>query len=451
MQDFTRFHYKTLADVLDELDRLGLALPVSESVDILARPIRLDTCTVPNRLAVHPMEGCDSAPDGSPTDLVRRRYRRFAAGGSGLIWFEACAVVPEGRANPRQMMLTEQNVDSFARLLDELHEAAREGIGPDHRPVTILQLNHAGRYSKPEGRPAPIIAHHSQPLDPSVNLPPDYPLISDDELDRLQDDFVRVARLARRAGFDGVDVKACHGYLLGGLLAARTREGSRYGGPEYENRTRMTREIHARIADECPGLIDAARINVYDGLPRPWGWGVAEDDPTQADLEEPVRLVRDLHAQGAPCVNVTICNPYFHPHLNRPHDNTEAGRPRPPEHPLVGVHRLVDLAGRVQRSCPGVAIVGTGYSYLRQFIPQFGAGVLHAGMGEMIGLGREAFAYPDFARDIVEKGEMDPRKVCITCSLCTQIMRDGGRAGCPVRDREVYGPILRRGRAEAAE
>jgi 2,4-dienoyl-CoA reductase-like NADH-dependent reductase (Old Yellow Enzyme family) len=360
-------------------------------------------------------------------------------------------VVPEGRANPHQMMLTEQNVDEFARLLDHMHEAAHESMGTQHDPVTILQLNHAGRYSKPEGVPAPILAHHSRPLDASQNLPPDYPLITDEELDRLVEDFVRVARLAEKAGFDGVDVKACHGYLLGGLLAARTRENSRYGGPSYRNRTRMIREIHARISEDCPGLIDAARINVYDGLPRPWGWGVDAEDETVADLEEPIRLVKDLYAQDAPCINVTICNPYYHPHLNRPHDNTEAGRPQPPEHPLMGVHRLVDLAGRVQRECPGVAIVGTGYTYLRQFIPQFAAGALHAGMAEIIGLGREAFAYPDFAKDIIQKGELDPQKVCITCSMCTQIMRDGGKAGCPIRDKEVYGPILREGRAVAAK
>jgi 2,4-dienoyl-CoA reductase-like NADH-dependent reductase (Old Yellow Enzyme family) len=449
MNDFTRFHYKSLGDVLHELDRLGLSLPVSESLRVLALPIRLHGHIVPNRIAVHPMEGCDSAPDGGPTDLMRRRYRRFAAGGSGLIWFEACAVVPEGRGGPRQMMLTEGNVDDFARLLEQMRQAAHDSMGANHDPVTILQLHHAGRYSRPEGTSAPVIAHHSPPLDASIDLPPDYPLVTDEELDRLQDDFVRVAHLAERAGFDGVDVKACHGYLLSGLLAARTREDSRYGGPSYENRTRMVRDIHARIAEECPGLIDAARLNVYDRLPHQWAWGVDAEDESRADLEEPIHLVSDLEQQGAPCVNVTICNPYYHPHLNRPHDNTEAGRPQPPEHPLVGVHRLVDLAGRVQRACPGVAIVGTGYSYLRQFVPQFAAGALHAGMAEMIGLGREAFAYPDFARDIIRQGKLDPKKVCITCSLCTQIMRDGGRAGCPVRDKEVYGPILREGRNAA--
>lgn len=448
MAQFRRFHYGSVDDVLAELRQLGLEMPVCEDLSLLARPIDLGPRTAPNRLAVHPMEGCDSSPDGSPTDLVRRRYRRFAAGGSGLVWFEACAVVHEGRANPRQMMLTDANVDAFARLLDEMHAAARGTMGNDHHPVTILQLNHAGRYSRPDGRPAPILAHHNRPLDAAQGLA-DHPLVTDDELDRLQDAFVHTAKLAARAGFDGVDVKACHGYLLGGLLAAFTRTGSRYGGPAWEDRTRMTREVHARIAHECPDLIDTARINIYDGLPHPWGWGVDGLDGTVADLDEPIRLVRELHDQGAPCINVTICNPYFHPHFNRPHDNTEAGRPQPPEHPLVGVHRLASLGARVQQACPQIALIGTGYSYLRQFIPQFAAGALQAGHAQIIGLGREAFAYPDFARDLLATGRLDPSRVCITCSMCTQIMRDGGQAGCPVRDREVYGPILKEGRRRA--
>ncbi len=140
-------------------------------------------------------------------------------------------------------MLTEANADAFARLVDDMRAAARESMGPDHDPVLILQLTHAGRYSRPGERPAPVLAHHSPALDASRGLPADYPLITDEELDRLQDDFVRSARLAARVGFDGVDVKACHGYLLGGLLAAFTRSGSRYGGPAFEDRTRMVCEV----------------------------------------------------------------------------------------------------------------------------------------------------------------------------------------------------------------
>jgi len=94
-------------------------------------------------------------------------------------------------------------------------------------------------------------------------------------------------------------------------------------------------------------------------------------------------------------------------------------------------------------------VIGTGYSYLRHLMPPVAAGVLRAGWASMIGLGRQALAYPDFARDVLRDGSMDPGKVCIACSRCTQLMRDGMPAGCVVRDREVYAPLYRQGRRRA--
>ena len=79
-------------------------------------------------------------------------------------------------------------------------------------------------------------------------------------------------------------------------------------------------------------------------------------------------------------------------------------------------------------------------------MPYVGAAVLKNRMAGIIGSGRMAFAYPDFAKDILTKGKLDPNKVCIACSACTQIMRDGGTTGCVVRDNKVYGPIYRHGR-----
>lgn len=447
MSEFERFHYESLAEVQETLARLDVEMLVSDDVSVLADPLPIGPRLALNRLAVQPMEGCDCTPDGSPVELTRRRYRRFAAGGAGLIWFEACAVVPQGRGNPRQMMLTGANVGEFARLLGECCRVARMRMGPRREPIFILQLHHAGRYSAPEGRRAPILAHHSPELDRALGIPPDHQLISDEELDRLQDAFVRAAGLAARAGFDGVDVKAAHGYLLNGLLAAFTREDSRYGGPAFEDRTRMLLETHHRIASEYPELLVTARVNLYDAMPHPHGWGVDAQDRRRPDPTEPVRLARALRRQGAPCLNVTAGNPYYHPHCSRPHDGT--GKERPPEHPLAGVGRLVGLARAVQEACPDLPVIGAGYTYLRQFVPQFGAGAVASGWAAMMGLGRMALAYPDFARDIVLTGELDPRKTCVACGLCTEIMRGGGAVGCPVRDQEIYAPILRSVRAGA--
>jgi len=77
------------------------------------------------------------------------------------------------------------------------------------------------------------------------------------------------------------------------------------------------------------------------------------------------------------------------------------------------------------------------------------AGAIESGGAKLAGVGRLAFAYPDAAADLAEKGVLDPKKVCITCSSCTQIMRDGGRTGCVLRDAEVYGREYREGRQRA--
>ena len=421
----------------------GLDLPVSEDASVLAQPLAWGHLTLPNRLAAQPMEGCDAHADGSPGELTRRRYLRFAAGGAGLIWFEATAVVPEGRANPRQLWLHEGNLGVFRAMVDEARDAAAETAGA--RPVFVLQLTHSGRYSRPGGEPAPVIAHHSPVLDPQQDLPPDYPVISDEQLDVLQQAFVRSALLAADAGFDAVDLKACHRYLFNELLASHTREG-RYGG-DLEGRTRMLRETFAKVRDAAGGRVQVtSRLNAYDGIPYPYGWGVDGREPPGPDLAEPLRLLRELGELGLNAVNITGGNPYSNAYVNRPADKAISRTRTPPEHPLEGVARLLSLARDLRRGVPDVLMVGSGYSWLREYVPYFAAGAVRDGWTDIVGLGRGALAYPDFALDILREGRMHRTKACITCSGCTQIMRDGGQAGCIVRDAEVYGPIYRAGR-----
>ena len=165
-------------------------------------------------------------PRVDPVTLTYRRYERFARGGAGLLWFEATAVVEEGRANPRQLYICEENKDELKRLLDRSIEAAQQEYGQGYKPYTVVQLTHSGRYSKPEGKPAPIIVTRNPYL--GRNLPEDYPLITDDELKKLEDKFVEAACMARDIGFDAVDLKACHVYLNSEHLSAFTREGE-YG------------------------------------------------------------------------------------------------------------------------------------------------------------------------------------------------------------------------------
>jgi len=440
-----RFSFRSLEELKDEIARQGLDLPTTDDLAVLATPVRYGRLTVPNRLAVHPMEGCDGTPDGAPDELTFRRYRRFAAGGAGLIWVEATAVVPDGRANPRQLWLHEGSADGFKAMLEAARQAAVEADGC--RPVFVLQLTHSGRYSRPGGAPSPIIAHHNPILDPRHGLSPEYPLISDEELDLLQDAWARAAMLAAEAGFDAVDVKSCHRYLVSELLACHTRENSRYGGG-YENRTRLLRETVRKIRQAVGDEVEVTcRLNAYDAIDYPYGWGVDREDVSKPDLTDPLRLIGQLREMGFGGINITAGNPYFNPFVNRPADWMIANAPDPPEHPLAGVARMVGIAGQVQRAYPDLTVVGSGYSWLRQYFPHFAAAAVSRGWVSIVGLGRGAVAYPDFARDILRTGAMDRHKVCVACSSCTQIMRDGGGTGCVVRDSDVYAPILKQGRS----
>lgn len=438
-----RFRFETLQALLGKIDELELALPVETDVSPLAQGVRIGSKKTPNALAIHPMEGCDGTAEGKPSELTLRRYLRFARGGAGLLWFEATAVVPEGRGNPRQLLLSSENAPAFAALREKALAAGREVNGPRYEPFTVLQLTHSGRYSRPLDRPAPILAHHDGLLDKVQGLAADYPLISDEELDRLQECYVQAARLAYQCGFDGVDIKSCHRYLISELLAAHTRSG-RYGG-SFENRTRLLLDIVRHIREELPALALTIRLNVYDGHPYPWGWGVSREDPTCPDLSEPLRLIGLLQEAGVAAISVTAGNPYFTPHINRPFDANVLGGYIPDEHPLQGVARLIHLARRVKQTYPDLVVVGAGYSWLRHYLGYVASAVIRRGWADLVGVGREAFAYPDFARDLLTKGAMDPRRACITCSRCTQIMRDGGQTGCVLFDSKVYGPIYKGG------
>jgi 2,4-dienoyl-CoA reductase-like NADH-dependent reductase (Old Yellow Enzyme family) len=436
-----RFKFKSPQELQDKIAALGLAIPFSENLEILGRPTKYGPFSAPNSLAIHPMEGCDGTADGRPSELTIRRYDRFAGGGAGLLWGEATAIVPEARANPRQLLMIPENLADFKQLVARIHQVAKDSMGADFRPVVFIQLTHSGRYSKPKGVREPLIAHHSV-IDSKSGVTDEIPLLSDEYLDHLPEIYLSAARLAQEAGFDGVDIKACHRYLVSELLASFNREDSRYGG-SFENRTRLLLTTVEKIRQALPDLLVTSRMNFYDALPYPYGWGVAQDGSLTPDLTEPLKLLGMLKSLGYPGVNVTVGNPYYQPHFGRPYDTPIKEGSLPEEHPLEGIARFLGIARQVQEAFPDLNVIGSGYSWLRQYFPYVAAGMLEQGWATMVGVGREAFAYPDFAKDILQTGQMNPKKVCIACSACTQLMYDGGQSGCIVRDAEIYLPIYK--------
>jgi 2,4-dienoyl-CoA reductase-like NADH-dependent reductase (Old Yellow Enzyme family) len=440
MSEHSRFRLRSADDLRAEARRLGLDIPFRDDISALLEEASIGGAKVPNRLAVLPMEGADAEPSGEPSEWTRRRYRRFASGGAGLIWCEATAVRGDGRSNPSQLMITEGTLGGFARLVEEIRAAGKDEWGPGRSPLLVLQLTHSGRFSKPEGTPRPLIVQNNPHLDPLLDLLPDTPLVSDDELAAIRDDFVEAADLAASAGFDGVDVKACNGYLISETLAAHSRKDSRYGGP-FENRTRLLLEIVRHIREEAPGLLVTSRLSATDAVPFPYGFGMDPDEPERIDLSEAKALVRLLAGTGVRFVALSLGIPAWKPHFGRPFDEPVPGAVLPPERPLEGVARHLWAATEIQRSAPGIAVVGAGYSWLRALGPGVGAAMVAAGRSSAFGLGRGALAYPDFAADLAGRGRLSPRKVCTTCSLCSHLLRRQRRVGCVVRDPQFKNAV----------
>lgn len=411
-------------------------LPYTEELSVLSEKLTVGSTVFPNRLACQAMEGCDSTADGSPGELTARRYGRFAKGGAGTIWFEATAVMEEGRANSRQLYINESNLDEFKRQVEEIKSTGLKQNG--YAPIVIMQATHSGRYSKPHGSPRPLIAYNNPIFEKDAPIPKEA-IVSDEYLDRVKEALINAAALAERAGFDGVDIKCCHRYLNSELLSAYNRKG-RYGG-SLENRTRLLRESIAGASEVCgQDFIVTSRLNVYDGFKYPYGFGVSDNGSLEFDPKEPEWLIKELYGLGVRLLNITMGNPYFNPHVNRPF---AAGPYTPPEEPLSGVARVLFGTERLKKAVPGMKLICSALTYLGTAAPNVAAAFIKNGGFDIAGFGRTAFAYPDFASDIINKGGMSAGKICIACSKCTEIMRAGGTPGCVIRDSGVYMPIYK--------
>lgn len=429
--------YTSKEEFFSQKQETGSVLPYSEDTSVLSESLEICGKTFPNRLCCQAMEGCDGTADGSPDELTKRRYQRFAKGGAGLIWFEATAVMKEARANPRQLYINESNLDDFKKEVEAIKETALKENG--YEPIVIMQATHSGRYSKPEGKPAPIIAYNNPIFEKDNPISKDR-IVTDEYLDRVGEALVKGSVLAEKAGFDGVDIKCCHRYLNCELLSAFTREG-RYGGESVENRTRLLRESVQGAVQSCSkDFIVSTRLNAYDGFPYPYGFGVKNDGSLDFAPEEPIWLLGKLKESGMKLINITMGNPYFNPHVNRPFAN---GPYEDAEHPLCGVERMLEGTALLKAAHPDMKIICSALSYLGTVSPNVVASYIADGKFDFAGYGRTIFAYPDFAKDIINSGELDKNKICIACSKCTEIMRAGSTPGCVIRDKNVYMPLYK--------
>ncbi|MFO0947837.1 MAG: NADH:flavin oxidoreductase [Planctomycetota bacterium] len=448
---------KSAAAFRDRLLELGLNLPVDEHVltaaegSPMAAPLAVGPFTVGNRWCIHPMEGWDANRDGSPSELTLRRWRHFGLSGAKWIWGgEAAAVQPDGRANPHQTLATESNRQGLQRLLEELKRAHAEKFGVDDLLVG-LQLTHSGRFCRPNSKKLePRIAYHHPLLDPKFGIDPqdDSVVWTDDELERLIDQYVVAAKLARDVGFQFVDVKACHGYLLHEFLSAHSRPG-RFGG-DLEGRSRVLCSIIERIHAEIKDLAVGVRLSAFDTVPYepggngmpgrpvnhahlvpyPYGFGLNPRNPLVFDLSETITLIKRLESLGVVAVNLSCGSPYYNPHIQRPAIFPPSDGYLPPEDPLVGVARQIEAVRICKAAVPQLPTIGTGYTYLQDYLPHVAQAVVRAGWVDAVGLGRMVLSYPDLPADTLTNGRLERKRICRTFSDCTTAPRNGLPSGC---------------------
>lgn len=432
-----KFHYHSLEEVFAEQKQVGVSFPLSGDTSVLNTPFAFGKVQIHNRMGIAPMEGADSNPDGSPSEKTFEHYIRLAKGGAGIIWLEAVAIVPEGRSSPHQLLLSRETLPAFQKLTMQVKEAGIKANG--FAPYLIMQANHSGRYAKPDGVPRPIIAYR-HPIYEQHRPTDDSCIATDDYLKSLEEKFGQAALLCREAGFDAVDIKSCHGYLLAELSSAYTRPGL-YGG-SFENRFRLFINAckNAKQA-ETDNFQVVARVGIYDGYEYPYGFGVRPESGLKPDYREAIRLMKILHEEcGLQFVNITMGNPYEDTHVTRPYD---LGNYLPPEHPFEGIARMYEGCAAVKKAVPGLMVSASAPSYLRVFSPNLAAGAILNGCCDEVLFGRLSFANPEFPNEIAAAGSIDPKKVCVTCGKCGVLIRAGKLTGCVVRMPHPYLDILR--------
>jgi NADPH2 dehydrogenase len=443
---------KTAADFRAYIDSFDISLPFDETVESgvdspLAKSHVLNDKVVGNRFAMLPMEGWDGTTDGRPTELTKRRWQRFGLSGAKLIFGgEAVAVRPDGKGSPNQLLISEQTAGEIAELRKLLVQTHKEHFNNSNDLLVGLQLTHSGRLSRPHDmrHPEPKILYHHPILDQRFGVTADTEVMSDDEISHLVEDFVRAAVLAQQAGFTFIDIKHCHGYLGHEFLSAVDRPG-RYGG-SFENRTRFLQEITSGIRSKAPGLDIAVRFSAFDFLPFQRGEdGRGEPAPFNGnnypyafggggtgldiDLIEPLAFLDLLTELNIKLVCISAGAGY-NPHILQPAYKLRLDSYKPPEDPLMGVARLISVTAALKRQRPKLVYIGSGYSYLQQWLPNVAQYVVRTGMVDFVGIGRMSLCYPDIVADVLSGKPLKRQIICRTCSDCTTAPRNRMVSGC---------------------
>lgn len=382
----------------------------------LLSPIKIGNLTAENRFFAQPMECTDADADGNPSDLTYARYENLFRGGFALIDLEAITITGESRARLNQLEIMPKNAKAIGNFVRAL-----KAINP--RAIFVFQLTHAGELSNPK---------FSRRV--TVKDLPGYEgdLLSEEEVDKIIDDFVLASEITHDAGADGIDMKFCHGYLGNQILRPHNDRQWKYGG-SWANRSRFAYDLYERIqkAVNDPNFIIGSKVSLWEGFPG--GFGSASPDSPVMDMTEPVDFIKNLEARGASYFVETIGNPTItisYVEADRDHEY------------MTFMHAF--FANLLKKTCkPETVIIGSHFAPFRDgkttrlggmnpadtALFPYAAKCIDDGVMDMVGLGRQSLADPLTPKKLME-GKENEIKYCSSCLNCLELMIRQEHIGC---------------------
>lgn len=352
----------------------------------LFEPARLGTMELKNRLVMPPIATNYGSEEGFVTQRTIDYYQERAKGGVGLIIVEfTCVDSPVGRATPRQLLIDD---DKFIPDLARLAEAIRQ-----HGAKAALQIHHVGRQARS------IVTGH-QPVAPSPIPAPGGELpkeLTIPEIEAIVDRFAQGAERAKRAGFDGVEIHAAHGYLISQFLSPLSNQRRDDYGGDTENRARLLLEIieaaRGRVGKDYPlwCRLSALEFGVDGGI----------------TLEETQLVARLAERYGVDAIHVSAHALGF-------------GRRPPMAQPVAAMLPLAEGVKKVV-AVPVIAV--------SRIPPDIGESALREGKADFIAIGRGLIADPHLPRKVALGREEDitPCLYCMSCLDSLIISEEGMR------------------------
>lgn len=368
---------------------------------------------IKNRLVMTAMGVGIGSPSGKATDEFIRFYEERAKGGAGLIITEITRINNvHGVGEYDQLSLaTDDTVESFAKLAEAIHR---------HDSRIFVQLQHPGRESHLVLNPQVDQLVSSMPI-PSYIAPEPTRALTTEEVEGLVADFGRAAQRAQRAGIDGVEIHAAHGYLIQQFLSPfDNHREDKYGGSPA-NRRRFLMEIIAEIRKVCgedyPISVRLSSSEFMDGM-----------YSESLTLEDTIANARACEAAGVALLNISSGT-----HLT---GNTIV------EPTTYDQGWKIPLAAAVKREV-SIPVAATGV--IRD--PAYAEQILEAGDVDFIAMGRSWLADPQWGVKAIEGRDDDIRK-CLGCMYCFEtagnnLCTGGSHAFCSVNpymgEETVYG------------